>query len=87
MGKYSDFPSHTPQLRPKSAICTEKQDDEHLHHFNMRVPRVIMNVHVCWRLHSMINKAINTLVTVYNHDKIYRCSEVEPLQIYYGISS
>ena len=82
MGKYSDFPSQTSKLRPKSAICTEKRGDEHLCHFYMRVPRVIMNVHVCWRPHRVIHKAINTLVNVYNHDKIYRCSEVEPLQIY-----
>ena len=32
MGKYSDFPSQTPQVRPKSAIYSPKRDDEHARH-------------------------------------------------------
>ena len=35
MGKYSDFPSQTPQVRPKSANYTPKRDDEHPCHFYM----------------------------------------------------
>ena len=37
MGKDSDFPSQTPQVRPKSAIYTPKRDDEHPCHFYMGV--------------------------------------------------
>ena len=43
MGKYSVFPSQTPQIRPKFAIYTPKRDDGHLRHFYMGVslpPRV-----------------------------------------------
>ena len=29
MGKYSDFPSQTPQVRPESANYTPKWHDEH----------------------------------------------------------
>lgn len=29
MGKYCDFASQTPLVRPKSAIYTRKGDDEH----------------------------------------------------------
>ena len=35
MGKYIDFPSKQPYVRPKSAIYTAKGDDEH--HFYMGV--------------------------------------------------
>ena len=35
MGKYIDFPSQQPYVRPKSAIYTPKRDDEH--HFYMGV--------------------------------------------------
>ena len=38
MGKYSDFPSQTPQMRPKFAIYIPKRDDGHLRHFYMGVP-------------------------------------------------
>ena len=38
MGKYSNFPSQTPQMRPKSAIYTPKRDDEHPRHFYMESP-------------------------------------------------
>ena len=38
MGKYRDFPSHTPQKRSKSAIYSPKQDDKHPpRHFYMGV--------------------------------------------------
>ena len=37
MGKYSDFPSQTPQMRPKFAIYTPKRDDGHLRHFYVGV--------------------------------------------------
>ena len=32
-GKYSNFPSRTPSVRPKSAIHTPKRDDKHPRHF------------------------------------------------------
>ena len=38
MGKHSEFPSQTPQARPKSAIYTPKRDDEHACHFYVGVP-------------------------------------------------
>ena len=38
MGKCSDFPSQTPSVRPKSAVYTQKRDDEHRRHFYMRSP-------------------------------------------------
>ena len=37
MDKYSDFPSQIPYMRPKSAIYTPKQDNEHPSHFYMGV--------------------------------------------------
>ena len=37
MGKYCDFASQTPLVRPKSEIYTPKGDDEH--------PRVFHEVH------------------------------------------
>ena len=37
MGKYSNFSSQTPYLRPKFAIYTPKRDDEHPSHFYMKV--------------------------------------------------
>ena len=65
MGKYSDCQLQTPLVRPKSTIQdTPKRDDKHLRHFYMGVPRVIMNVPVCWQLHSVIHEAIKTLVNV-----------------------
>ena len=36
MGKYIDFPSQQPYVRPKSAIYTPKRDDEH--HFIRESP-------------------------------------------------
>ena len=38
IGKYSDFPSQTPQGRSKSAFYTPKQDNEHPCHFYVVVP-------------------------------------------------
>ena len=38
MGKYSEFPSQTPLVRPKSAIYTPKWDDEHPRNFYTGVP-------------------------------------------------
>ena len=38
MGKYSDFPSQTSKVRPKSVIYTPKRDDKHPDHFDMGVP-------------------------------------------------
>ena len=38
MGKYSDSPSQTPYVRPKSAIYTPKRDDQHPRHYYMGVP-------------------------------------------------
>ena len=40
MGKYSNFSSHTPKVRPKSASYhyTPKRDDEHPLHLYMGVP-------------------------------------------------
>ena len=32
-GKSSDFPLQTPYVRPKSAVYTQKRDDEHCRHF------------------------------------------------------
>ena len=37
MGKYSEFPSQTPQVRPKSANYTPKRDNENPCHFYMEV--------------------------------------------------
>ena len=39
MVQYSDFPSQTPKVRPKSAFYTPKRDDEHPRHFYMGVPQ------------------------------------------------
>ena len=38
MGKCSDVPSQTPQVRPKSSIYTPKRDNELPRHFYMVVP-------------------------------------------------
>ena len=38
MGKYSEFPSQTPLVRPKSSIYTPKLDDEHPRNFYTGVP-------------------------------------------------
>ena len=39
MVQYSDFPSQTPLVRPKSAIFIPKRDHEHPRHFYMGVPQ------------------------------------------------
>ena len=45
MGKYSDFPSQTPEVRPKSAIYIPK-GDEHPRQFYMAPP--LPGVGVAW---------------------------------------
>ena len=38
MGKYRDYPSQTPEVRPKSEIYTPMRDDAYHRHFYMGVP-------------------------------------------------
>ena len=52
MGKYSDFPSQTPQVRPKSAIYTPKRDNEHTR-------RVIIDL--IWCIHLWLSLTGNSI--------------------------
>ena len=57
MGKYSDFPSQTPQMRSKFAIYIPKRDDGHLRHFYMGVPplpSVSREIYVIWTESNII---------------------------------
>ena len=67
MGKYSDFPSQTPQMRPKLAICIPNRDDGPLRHFYIGVlppPPVSREIYVIWTENNVIpvNKIQKTFV-------------------------
>ena len=70
MGKYSDFPSQAPQMRPKFAIYIPKRDDGHLRHFYIGVlpppptSPVSREIYVIWTEDNVIpvNKIQKTFV-------------------------